>query len=122
MSEVGRDGYVRLRAYLRHADSQYLSACCAGRQGCGRVVDLSIARAIEVMGGDGSRTVRELGQRLRCSRCGGRDIRVSLGVDTRPEPLRQAEGSLRVFRDGMAVKEDQHGGRGGQSVPHDTGT
>lgn len=98
---LGEDGYVRLRAYLRHADTIYLSASCGGAHGRGRLIDISIRRAIQMVGGDGDCSVKQFGKRLWCRACGGHQVVVSIAVDSRPHDLQVVEGVLPVIRDGL---------------------
>jgi hypothetical protein len=37
-------------------------------------------------------TVRQLAKRLRCSRCGGRQVSIVVQPDTRPPTIRESEG------------------------------
>ncbi len=46
---LGPDGTVRLRCYLPHADTTWLSLGCGGAHGCHRIVHLGIAEAIRLM-------------------------------------------------------------------------
>ena len=86
---IGPDGTVRLRCYLPSADAVWLSAGCDGLAGCGHVTPIGIWAAVRLMGPEA--TVRQLEQRLRCSRCGGRRVSIVIQPDTRPE-LRAGRG------------------------------
>jgi hypothetical protein len=79
---IGADGTVRLRCYLPSADAVWLSAGREGSQGCQHAAPISIRAAIRLMG-TGEATVRQLERRLRCSRCGNRQIGVTVKPDTR---------------------------------------
>jgi hypothetical protein len=97
---LGHDGSCLLRVYRRLAESMYFAATCAGLDGCGRGVSISVAKALELMGGNDRRTVRELEARLRCRSCDGKRILISVAVDTRPCET-AARDPPPVFRDGM---------------------
>lgn len=88
---IGPDGKVRLRSYLPLADSMWLSAGCQGRQGCGRVAPIGIRAAIRIMG-TAEATLGELGQRLRCSWCGNRQVGITVRPDTRSAAARERDG------------------------------
>ena len=85
---IGEDGYVRLRRYLRIADTDWFAAGCTG---CGRQRDIRVKEAIAAMG-SGEATVGELARRLRCTGCGARRIQITVAVDSRPAEMRQREG------------------------------
>jgi hypothetical protein len=84
---IGPVGTVRLRAYLTMANSLWLSAGCEGEADCGYSAPIGIRAAIRLMGAEA--TVGELERRLRCSRCGNRQVGVTVHPDTRP-PERRA--------------------------------
>jgi hypothetical protein len=88
--DIGPDGRVRLRCYLPSANSLWLSAGCQGRQGCGHSAPTGIRAAIALMGPEA--TVGELERRMRCSRCGNRQVGIVLQPDTRPPEIRESEG------------------------------
>ena len=79
---IGPDGTVRLRCYLPLEHSLWFFAGCQGRKGCGHTAPIGIRAAVRFMGSSEA-TVCELGQRLRCSRCGNRQIGVTVQPDTR---------------------------------------
>jgi hypothetical protein len=87
---IGPDGTVRLRRYLPLAGSLWFSAFCDGRAACGHVAPISVPAAVQLMGPEA--TVGELERRLRCSRCGSRQVGIVLQSDTRPPETRQREG------------------------------
>ena len=87
---IGPDGTAGLPCYLPSADTVWLSAGCDGLAGCGHVASIGIRAAIQLM--DPEATVRQLAQRLRCSRCGGRKVGIVLQPDTRPPAVRESEG------------------------------
>jgi hypothetical protein len=87
----GPDGTVRLRCYLPHADTTWLSLGCGGAHGCHRIAHLGIAEAIRLMG-SGDATVGQLARRLRCAACGGRQVYVQIATDPRPPEVREREG------------------------------
>jgi hypothetical protein len=85
---IGPDGSVRLRCYLASADSVWFSAGCGGLAGCGHSAPMGIRAAIRLMGPEA--TVRQLARRLRCSRCGNRQVGIMLQPDTRPPAVRES--------------------------------
>src|SRR4051812_22557682 len=97
---IGPDGTVRLRAYLTMANSVWLSAGCEGEAGCGHSAPIGIRAAIRLMG-SGEATVRQLAQRLRCSRCGNRQVGIVLQPDTRPPEMRESDGPRPETRAGL---------------------
>ena len=88
---IGPDGTVRLRCYLPMANSLWFFAGCQGRTGCGHVAPIGVRAALRIMG-SGEATVGELGQRLRCSRCGNRQIGVTVQPDTRTAEVIERNG------------------------------
>ena len=84
---------MRLRCYLAMADSGWFSA------GCGHVAPIGIRAAVRWMGP--AATVRQLGLRLWCSRCGNRRVSIVLQPDTRPAWLREREGPRPETRAGL---------------------
>jgi hypothetical protein len=46
-------------------------------------------------------TVRQLARRLRCSRCGNRQVGIVLQPDTRPPEMREREGPRPETRAGL---------------------
>ena len=88
---LGPDGTVRLRCYLPLADTHWFSAGCQGLRDCGHVAPISVQAAIRIMG-TGEATVRQLGQRLRCSRCGGHQVGIVVCSDPRPAWAREHDG------------------------------
>src|SRR4051812_8617050 len=96
---IGSDGRVRLRCYLASANSLWLAAGCQGRQGCGHSAPIDIQAAVALMGPEV--TVRQLARRLRCSRCGGRQVGIVLQPDTRPPEVREREGPRPETRAGL---------------------
>lgn len=96
---IGPDGKVRLRCYLSLADSIWFSAGCQGRAGCGHAAPISVWAALRLMGGEA--TVGDLERRLRCSRCGNRQVGIVLQPDTRPVELQAREGALPETRAGL---------------------
>ena len=97
---IGPDGRVRLRAYLPMAASVWFSAGCQRRQGCGHSAPISVRAAIRFTG-SAEATVGELERRLRCSRCGNRQVGIVLQPDTRPPEVRQSMGPLPETRTGL---------------------
>jgi hypothetical protein len=88
---TGDDGSLMLAAYEGwHADAYWLTFGCEGAHGCQRRVDLGIRPAIERFGR--GMTVRGIAKRLRCSACGGRNIRVQITADTRGSFARDRDG------------------------------
>jgi hypothetical protein len=75
---IGPDGTVRLRCYLRHENIFWFSAGCPD---CGHVAPIGVRPAIEIMGGPEA-TVGQLERRLRCSRCGGRRVGITIAGAT----------------------------------------
>src|SRR3954454_19186010 len=102
---IGEDGRVRLRAYLPLAKTHWLSAGCCGLRGCQRIVPIGVAEAIRLMG-TGEATVGQLERRLRCSACGGREIKIHTAVDPRPPEVREREGRMRETRATLGRRED----------------
>ncbi|MFC7478471.1 hypothetical protein ACFQS7_29395 [Dankookia sp. GCM10030260] len=88
--QIGPDGRVRLRCCLTSADSLWFAAGCQERQGCGHSAPMGIRAAIRLMGPEA--TVGDLERRLRCSRCGNRQVGVTVHPDTRPPEMRESEG------------------------------
>ena len=88
---IGPDGTVRLRCYLPSAHSVWLAAGCQGEKGCGHSAPIGILPAIRFMG-SGEATVGELERRLRCSRCGNRQVGVTVHPDTRPHEMQARDG------------------------------
>jgi hypothetical protein len=97
--DIGLDGTVRLRCYLPSANSIWFSASCDGPAGCGHVAPISVRAAIRLMGAEA--TVRQLARRLRCSRCGGRQVGIVLQPGTRPPAVRESEGPRPETRAGL---------------------
>ena len=95
---IGPDGRVRLRCYLPHADTLWFFAGCQGRKGCGHAMPIGVRAAIRFME-SGEATVGELERRLNCSRCGNRQIGVTVQPDTRTAEV--------IERDGPAPEESQ---------------
>ena len=96
----GPDGTVRLRTYLPLADSLWFFAGCQGRKGCGHTAPIGIRAAIQFMGSSGA-TVGELEQRLRCSRCGNRQIGIAVQPDTRTAEAIERHGPAPETRAGL---------------------
>src|SRR3954452_2845140 len=97
--EIGPDGRVRLRGYLPSANSLWFAAGCQGRQGCGHSAPIGIRAAITLMGPEA--TAGELEQRLRCSRCGNRQVGVTVQPDTRTAEAIERDGPAPETRAGM---------------------
>jgi hypothetical protein len=93
---TGPDGTVRLRCYLLSADAVWLSA------GCGHVAPIGIRAAIQIMG-SGEATLGELGQRLRCSQCGNRQVGVTIQPDTRTTEAIERDGPGCPIREATLV-------------------
>ena len=91
---IGPDGKVRLRCYLPMENSLWFFAGCQGRKGCGHAAPISVRAAIQIMGSSEA-TVGELGRRLRCSRCGNRQIGVTVQPDTRTTEVIERDGPAR---------------------------
>jgi hypothetical protein len=51
--------------------------------------------------GTGEATVRHLEQRLRCSRCGNRQVGVTVHPDTRPHEMQERDGPAPETRAGL---------------------
>jgi len=98
--DIGPDGRVRLRAHLPSANSLWFFAGCQGPTGCGHVAPIGVRAALRIMG-SGEATVGELGRRLRCSRCGNRQVGIVLQPDTRPPEMRASEGPRPETRAGL---------------------
>lgn len=79
---IGPDGRVRLRNYLPHADTLWFFAGCQGQKGCGHATPIGVRAAIRFME-SGEATVGELERRLKCNRCGNRQIGITVQPDTR---------------------------------------
>lgn len=94
---IGPDGYVLLRAYLPLADGLWFSVSC-GR--CGNLRPLSIGAAVALLPSRHA-TVGSLNQRLRCSRCGNRQVSVSVCPDTRNPESQRRDGPLPETRAGL---------------------
>ena len=88
---IGPDGTVRLRCYLPLENSLWFFAGCQGRQGCGHVAPIGVRAALRIMG-SGEASIGELGQRLQCSRCGNRQIGVTVQPDTRTAEVIERDG------------------------------
>jgi hypothetical protein len=99
---IGPDGRVRLRCYLPSANSLWLSAGCQGRQGCGHSAPIGIRAAIALMGPEA--TVGDLERRMRCSRCGNRQVGVTVHPDTRPHETQERDGPAPETRAGLPLK------------------
>ena len=97
---IGPDGTVRLRCYLPLADTHWFSAGCSGWDSCGHLAPISVRAAIQIMG-SGEATVGELGRRLRCSRCGKRQIGVTVQPDTRTAEAIERNGPAPETRAGL---------------------
>jgi hypothetical protein len=97
---IGPDGTVRLRCYLPLANSLWFFAGCQGRKGCGHVAPISVRAAIQIMG-SGEATLGELGQRLRCSQCGNRQVGVTVQPDTRTAEAIERDGPAPETRAGL---------------------
>ena len=97
--EIGPDGRVRLRCYLPQADTVWFSAGCDGLAGCGHVAPIGIRPAIRLMGPEA--TVRQLKRRLRCSRCGNRQVGVTVHPDTRSHEICESDGPRPETRAGL---------------------
>jgi hypothetical protein len=100
---IGADGTVRLRCYLPSADAVWLSAGREGSQGCQHAAPISIRAAIRLMG-TGEATVRQLERRLRCSRCGNRQIGVTVQPDTRTAEAIERDGPAPETRAGFILE------------------
>lgn len=88
---IGSDGTVRLRCFLPMEKSLWFFANCQGRQGCGHVAPIGVRAALRIMG-SGEASVGELGRRLQCSRCGNRQIGVTVQPDTRTAEAIERDG------------------------------
>ena len=96
---IGPDGTVRLRCYLASADTVWFSAGCQGLAGSGHSAPIGIPAAIRLIGPDA--TVRQLARRLRCSRCGNRQVGVTVHPDVRPAEMQEREGPRPETRAGL---------------------
>jgi hypothetical protein len=74
---------------------------CQGRTGCGYTASISVKAAIQIIG-SGEATVAELERRLRCSRCGNRQVGIVIQPDTRPPEMREREGPRPETRAGLS--------------------
>jgi hypothetical protein len=90
---IGPDGTVRLRCYLPSAKSLWFAA------GCGHSAPIGIRAAIALMGPEA--TVGELERRMRCSRCGNRQVGVTVHPDVRPAEMQASDGPRPETRAGM---------------------
>ena len=97
---IGRDGRVRLRCYLPMADSLWFFVGCQGRKGCGHAAPIGVRAAIRFME-SGEATVGELEQRLKCTRCGNRQIGVTVQPDTRTADAIKRNGPAPETRAGL---------------------
>jgi hypothetical protein len=97
--DIGDDGRARLRCYLPSANSLWFAAGCQGRQGCGHSAPIGIRAAIALMGPEA--TVGELERRMRCSRCGNRQVGVTVHPDVRPAEIQASEGPRPETRAGF---------------------
>lgn len=97
---IGPDGRVRLRCYLPLADTTWFSAGCEGRASCGHVAPISVRAALRIME-SGEATVGDLERRLRCSRCGNRQVGIVIQPDTRSQETREREGPAPETRAGL---------------------
>jgi hypothetical protein len=88
------------------ADTVWLSAGCQGRQGrqgrqgCGHSTPIGVRAAIRFMG-SADTTFGDLERRLRCGRCDGRQVGITVHPDTRPPEMRESEGPRPETRAGM---------------------
>ena len=96
---IGPDGKVRLRCYLPLENALWFSAGCQGSAGCGHSAPISVRAAVRLMGPEA--TVGDLERRLRCSRCGNRQVGIVLQPDTRPPEVRQSMGPQPETRAGV---------------------
>jgi hypothetical protein len=85
---IGPDGTVRLRCYLRHERMHWFAAGCTG---CGHHAPIGVRPAIDLMG-SGEATVGQLARRLRCRRCGGRRVGITIASDCRPPEVIKRDG------------------------------
>jgi hypothetical protein len=99
---IGPDGTVLLRCYLPSANSLWFAAGCQGRQGCGHSAPIGIRAAIALMGPEA--TVGDLERRMRCSRCGNRQVGVTVHPDTRPHETQERDGPAPETRAGLPLK------------------
>jgi hypothetical protein len=84
---IGDDGTVRLRRYVRLADTHWLVGICSD---CSRLAPIGIRPAIAMLGGEA--TVGELAWRLRCMGCGGRRVLIQIAADPRPAETQRRDG------------------------------
>jgi hypothetical protein len=89
--DIGPAGSVRLRAYLLMVYSLWFSAGCEGEAGYGHSTPTGIRAAIRLMGSSEA-TLRQLERRLRCSRCGNRQVGVTVYPVTRPHKTQERDG------------------------------
>jgi hypothetical protein len=75
---IGEDGTVRLRRYVRLADTHWFVGVCSD---CSRLAPIGARPAIAMLGGEA--TVGDVAKRLRCTGCGGRWVTVQIAADPR---------------------------------------
>ena len=107
--DIGPDGTVRLRCYLPVANSLWFFAGCQGRTGCGHVAPIGVRAALRIMG-SGEATVGKPGQRLRCSRCGNRQVGVTVQPDTRTAEAIEHDGPAPEMWAGLPTRQVGCGG------------
>ena len=108
--DIGPDGTVRLRCYLPMANSLWFFAGCQDRQGCGHVAPIGIQAAIQTMG-SGEATLGQIEQRLRCSRCGSRQVGIVVQPDTRTAEAIERGGPAPETRAGLGTIPLTYGNR-----------
>jgi hypothetical protein len=113
--DIGPDGRVRLRCYLPSANSLWFAAGCQGRQGCGHSAPIGIRAAIALMGPEA--TVGELERRMRCSRCGNRQVGVTVHPDTCPHEVQASEGPRGETRTGLPITRKEAGSPNEKRAP-----
>jgi hypothetical protein len=98
--DIGPDSRVRLRSFLPYADTLWFFASCQGQKGCGRAMPIGVRAAIGFME-SANATVGQLERRLKCSRCGNRQIGITVQPDTRTAGAIERNGPAPETRAGL---------------------
>jgi hypothetical protein len=86
---AGEDGTLMLAGLEANADFLWLSFCCAGREGCGKIRPLGIRPGIARFGA--TITIGSVVRRLRCD-CGAGRIQAQVCPDVRAPDTIKREG------------------------------
>jgi hypothetical protein len=97
----GPDGTLRLRCYLKNADSTWFAAGCTT---CGRSRPIGVRPAVEIMG-TAEASVGELERLLRCTVCGGKRVQIVVAPDTRSPEDKRLQGPLPQTLAGLGPEE-----------------